>query len=52
MHSDYHQPSDEISKIDWNKMEQIIKLAYGITFSIANQPVEHFIATENEMEKK
>ncbi len=26
MHSDYHQPSDEVSLVNWNKMLDIIKL--------------------------
>lgn len=28
MHPDYHQPSDDVIKIDWKKMEQIIKLGF------------------------
>lgn len=28
MHPDYHQPSDELSKINWNKMLQLIRLGF------------------------
>lgn len=36
MHSDYHQPSDEVSLVDWNKMLEIIKLGYLQLWDIAN----------------
>jgi hypothetical protein len=28
MHSDYHQPSDQVNLVNWNKMLDIIKLGY------------------------
>lgn len=36
MHPDYHQPSDEISKINWDKMIDIIKLGFLDTWEFAN----------------
>jgi Zn-dependent M28 family amino/carboxypeptidase len=28
MHPDYHQPSDEVSKVNWEKMRKIIQLGF------------------------
>jgi len=28
IHPDYHQPIDNVSQVNWNKMVDIIKLAY------------------------
>lgn len=36
MHPDYHQPSDELSKINWNKMLNMIRLGYLNVYDIAN----------------
>jgi Zn-dependent M28 family amino/carboxypeptidase len=36
MHPDYHQPSDELSKINWSKMLNIIKLGYLNIKNLAN----------------
>ncbi len=36
MHPDYHQPSDELSKINWEKMANIIKIGFLNTWQFAN----------------
>lgn len=36
MHPDYHQPSDELSKINWEKMQNIIKVGFLNTWKFAN----------------
>jgi Zn-dependent M28 family amino/carboxypeptidase len=36
MHSDYHLPSDELSKINWEKMVNIIRLGFLNTWNFAN----------------
>ncbi|MBG0858691.1 MAG: M20/M25/M40 family metallo-hydrolase [Bacteroidales bacterium] len=36
MHSDYHQASDDVNLVNWNKMLEIIKLGYLQLWDIAN----------------
>jgi len=36
MHPDYHQPTDEVSRVNWNKMTDIIKLGYLQLWEAAN----------------
>lgn len=36
MHPDYHQPSDELSKINWEKMTSIIRIGFLNTWEFAN----------------
>ena len=36
MHPDYHQPSDELSKINWEKMANIIRVGFLNTWEFAN----------------
>jgi hypothetical protein len=36
MHPDYHQPSDELSRINWDKMLNMIRLGYLNVWEIAN----------------
>jgi Zn-dependent M28 family amino/carboxypeptidase len=36
MHPDYHQPSDELNKINWEKMINIIKVGFLNTWEFAN----------------
>jgi hypothetical protein len=36
MHPDYHLPSDEVSKVNWDKMTEIIKAGYLSVFELAN----------------
>jgi Zn-dependent M28 family amino/carboxypeptidase len=42
MHPDYHQPSDEVSKIEWKKMEQIIKLGFLNIYELANSDIKKY----------
>jgi len=45
MHPDYHQPSDEVTKIEWKKMEQIIKLSYLNIYELANSDINTYRLT-------
>lgn len=36
MHPDYHQPSDELDKINWEKMTNIIRIGFLNTWNFAN----------------
>ena len=36
MHPDYHQPSDELNKINWSKMTDIIRIGFLNTWELAN----------------
>ena len=38
LHEDYHQPSDEVDKIDFGKLERVAELVYRITWELANRP--------------
>ncbi|MEI8281398.1 MAG: M28 family peptidase [Armatimonadota bacterium] len=38
-HEDYHQVGDEVSKIDFNKMERIARTVYLTGVTVANEPV-------------
>jgi hypothetical protein len=40
MHPDYHQPSDQISLVNWNKMLNIIKLGYLQLWEAANGEIK------------
>lgn len=40
MHPDYHQPSDQISLVNWNKMLEIIKLGYLQLWEAANGEIK------------
>ncbi len=42
MHPDYHKPSDETSKIEWKKMENIIKLGFLNVNDLANSDFNKF----------
>jgi hypothetical protein len=44
MHPDYHLPSDELSKINWEKMVNIIKIGFLNTWNFANS--NEFLAPE------
>lgn len=44
MHPDYHLPSDELSKINWEKMVNIIKIGFLNTWNFANS--DEFKSTE------
>lgn len=49
MHPDYHQPSDELSKINWSKMTDIIKIGFLSTWDFANS--DEFLEVK-EMEEE
>jgi hypothetical protein len=40
MHPDYHQPSDEVSQVNWDKMLDIIKLGYLQLWEAANGEIK------------
>jgi Zn-dependent M28 family amino/carboxypeptidase len=40
MHPDYHQPSDQVSLINWNKMLDIVKLGYLQVWEAANSELK------------
>jgi hypothetical protein len=40
MHPDYHQPSDQVALVNWNKMLDIIKLGYLQLWDIANGEIK------------
>ena len=40
MHQDYHQPSDQINLVNWNKMLNIIKLGYLQMWDAANGEIK------------
>lgn len=39
MHPDYHMPSDELSKINWTKMLNMIRLGYLNVWELANSDI-------------
>jgi Zn-dependent M28 family amino/carboxypeptidase len=40
MHPDYHQPSDQVNLVDWNKMLDIIKLGYLQLWDVVNGEIK------------
>lgn len=42
MHPDYHRPSDEVVKIEWKKMEDIIKLGFLNINELANSDLNKY----------
>jgi hypothetical protein len=38
VHEDYHQPGDEVQKIDFQKMEKIARTIYMLLWEVANRP--------------
>lgn len=40
MHPEYHQPSDQVNLVNWNKMLDIIKLGYLQLWDIANGEIK------------
>ncbi len=47
MHPDYHRPSDEVSKIEWKKMEYIIKLGFLNINELANSDFKKYKIPSN-----
>ena len=45
MHPDYHLPSDEVDKINWKKMVNIIKIGFLNTWNFANSD-DHLLTKE------
>ncbi len=37
VHEDYHRPSDEVAKIDFNKMEMVARTVYATAWDVANR---------------
>lgn len=44
MHPDYHTPSDQVSKIEWKKMENIIKLGFLNINELVNSDIKKYKA--------
>lgn len=42
MHPDYHKPTDEVAKIEWKKMEDIIKLGFLNINELANTDLKKY----------
>ncbi|HSU16240.1 M20/M25/M40 family metallo-hydrolase [Longimicrobium sp.] len=38
VHADYHRPSDEVSKIDFDKLTRIARMAFFTAWEVANAP--------------
>jgi Zn-dependent M28 family amino/carboxypeptidase len=49
LHEDYHQPSDELDKIDYNKMKRVTEFAFLVTYKVANQ--DKRIVVDNPVNK-
>ncbi len=50
MHPDYHQPSDELDKVNWEKMTNIIRIGFLNTWELANS--DEYLKTKVEPEKE
>jgi Zn-dependent M28 family amino/carboxypeptidase len=50
MHPDYHQPSDELSKINWEKMTNIIRIGFLNTWELANS--DEYLKTKVKVEEE
>ena len=37
-HEDYHRPGDEPQKIDYEKMQKVVRTVYVMTWEIGNRP--------------
>ena len=49
MHPDYHQPSDELSKVNWDKMLDIIRIGFLNTWEFANS--DEYLKTKVEVKE-
>ncbi|MFL5385136.1 MAG: M20/M25/M40 family metallo-hydrolase [Longimicrobiaceae bacterium] len=38
VHADYHRPSDEVAKIDFDKLTRIARMAFFVAWDVANAP--------------
>ncbi|MEZ5104781.1 MAG: M20/M25/M40 family metallo-hydrolase [Draconibacterium sp.] len=50
MHPDYHQPSDELDKVNWEKMLNIIRIGFLNTWELANS--DEYLKIKAEPEKE
>mgnify|MGYP006290263919 FL=1 len=50
MHPDYHLPSDELSKINWEKMQNIIRIGFLNTWDFANS--DEFLEVDDNLAEK
>jgi len=49
LHTDYHTPGDVVEKIDFNKMELIIRTIFEIGYKVANSKIR--LAVDNPFSK-
>ena len=49
VHEDYHQPTDTVDKIDFNKMEKISKLVFHTAWELANRKEKIIVDKVNDM---
>ncbi|MCF6359064.1 MAG: M20/M25/M40 family metallo-hydrolase, partial [Draconibacterium sp.] len=50
MHPDYHQPSDELDKVNWEKMLNIIRIGFLNTWEFANS--DEYLKTTVKVEEE
>jgi hypothetical protein len=48
IHADLHQKTDDENRIDYDKMEQVIKLVFQVGYQVANQR-ERFTIDNSEV---
>ncbi|MCB0278234.1 MAG: M28 family peptidase [Calditrichaeota bacterium] len=51
-HEDYHRPSDEVEKIDFNKIKKVASLAMATGYYVSNMPQRLKIGTKLEQDGK
>ncbi|MFT6718932.1 MAG: Zn-dependent M28 family amino/carboxypeptidase, partial [Sphingobacteriales bacterium] len=52
VHEDYHKPTDTVEKIEFNKMEEIVKLVFHTAWKIANSDTKPVVDKVNDFEAK
>ena len=50
VHEDYHKPGDDVEKILFNKMENIVKLVFYTAWDVANRDEKLVVDVENDFE--
>jgi len=50
LHEDYHRPSDEVDKIDYNKMKRVTQYCFLVAHKLANQSKR--IVVDNPVSQK
>ena len=48
VHEDYHRPGDDVEKILFNKMENVVKLVFHTAWDVANRDKKLVVDVENE----